>query len=313
MSDILLPIFLLIGAGYAAARFGLLDGPAVKALSDVAFMVFAPGLLFRSMALTDFQDLRLVAPAAYFSAAVPLFLAVVAVLHRAGRPTRAAVVYGLACVFSNTLMLGVPMVRLAYGDQGLAILLTIIALHALTLLTLATVILELGEAREAGGAAGRGRLLRAVWAAAKAALMHPVILPIVAGLAWSVTGIGLAAPVDATLALIGGAAPTLCLVLLGASLAQFQLRSELGGALRITVVKSLVHPALAWLVGRWVFGLDPLTLAVVTLAASLPIGANVYLFSQRYDVGHAQVSAGVTLSTLATGLTAAPLLVFLGR
>ena len=41
---------------------------------------------------------------------------------------------------------------------------------------------------------------------------------------------------------------------------------------------------------------------------TLPIGANVYLFAQRYDVAMPQVSAGVTISTLATGLAIGPLL-----
>jgi predicted permease len=73
-------------------------------------------------------------------------------------------------------------------------------------------------------------------------------------------------------------------------------------------VKNLVHPLLAWSLGRWVFGLDPLTLAVVVMAASLPIGANVYLFAQRHGVAMPQVSAGVTLSTVVTGLALGPLL-----
>lgn len=305
MDGVLLPVFLLIGAGFVAGRIGLIAHSSTKALSDVAFYLLVPALLFRSMARTDFHALDLSAPAAYFSATVPVFIGVVAALRWRGRAMAEAGVAALACAYSNLVMLGLPLVRLAYGDAGFAVLLTIVSVHSLILLTMATMVVELGApAADASDPGRRGRIL----SAAKTSLLHPVILPIFAGIAWSLTGWRLPAPIDATLALAGGAGPTMCLLLLGASLSQFDPKRELRGALALTGVKNLLHPLLAWALGRWVFGLDPLTLAVVVIASSLPIGANVYLFAQRYGVAMPQVSAGVTISTLATGLAIGPLL-----
>ena len=305
MDGVLLPVFLLIGAGLVAGRVGLIAQSSTKALSDVAFYLLVPALLFRSMARTDFQALDLSAPAAYFSATVPMFVGVVAALRWRGRGVAEAGVAALACAYSNLVMLGLPLVRLAYGESGFAVLLTIVSVHSLVLLTMATMVVELGgPALGDGDAERRKRILAAV----RTSLLHPVILPIFAGIAWSLTGWRLPAPIDATLVLAGSAGPTMCLLLLGASLSQFDPKRELRGALALTFVKNLLHPLLAWGLGRWVFGLDPLTLAVVVIAASLPIGANVYLFAQRYDVAMPQVSAGVTISTLATGLAIGPLL-----
>ena len=39
-------------------------------------------------------------------------------------------------------------------------------------------------------------------------------------------------------------------------------------------------------------------LAVLVATAALPIGANVFIFSQRYEVAQALVTAGVAVSTL---------------
>lgn len=54
----------------------------------------------------------------------------------------------LAGVFGNTLMLGVPLVGLAYGPAGQVVLLTLVSVHALVLLTLANLILEVQTARD---------------------------------------------------------------------------------------------------------------------------------------------------------------------
>lgn len=305
MSSILLPVFLLIAIGFAAARFRVVGAEGVKAVSDLAFMLFLPALLFRSMARTDFAAFPLGAPAAYFTTCALLFALGWLLLRRRGLAVREATIFGMSAVYSNLVMLGVPLVRLAWGETGLSVLLSLVALHSFVLLTLATLVVEFGERASPGAAAHWRSTLADV---GKASVLHPVILPIIAGFAWAMTGWALPEPVDATLALIGGAAPTLCLILMGASLERFDLRAQLGAALRLTAAKSLLHPLATYAVARWVFGLDGVTLAVLTLAASLPVGANVYLLSQRYEAGFAQVSATVTLSTLATALTIGPLL-----
>ncbi len=113
--------------------------------------------------------------------------------------------------------------------------------------------------------------------------MNPVIAPILFGIVWSLSGWTIPAPIDTTLQLAGSAAPALCLLLLGASLGQFALNEGLRSACLLTVIKNVLHPAAVCLVSRLVFGLDSMAVAVVTLAAALPVGNNVYLFAQRYS------------------------------
>lgn len=45
-------------------------------------------------------------------------------------------------------------------------------------------------------------------------------------------------------------------------------------------------------------GVQGMARTVIVVAAALPIGANVFLFSQRYRVAEAQVTAAVGVSTL---------------
>lgn len=63
-----------------------------------------------------------------------------------------------------------------------------------------------------------------------------------------------------------------------------------------------VLPALVAALGLAV-GLTGLPLTVMIAAASLLIGANVFMFSQRYEVAEELVTAAVTVSTVLGLLT----------
>ena len=67
-------------------------------------------------------------------------------------------------------------------------------------------------------------------------------------------------------------------------------------ALRIAVVKTIVHPAV-FLGCAWLLGLRGPAMAAMALAAALPVGANVFLFTQRYAVGEDEVTASIAVST----------------
>ena len=74
------------------------------------------------------------------------------------------------------------------------------------------------------------------------------------------------------------------------------LSPNLRGALWLAVAKNAVLPVLAAALG-WLLGLRGVPLAVIIVTASLPIGANVFLFSQRYNVAEDLVTASVAVST----------------
>ena len=73
-------------------------------------------------------------------------------------------------------------------------------------------------------------------------------------------------------------------------------------ALAQAMVKNVVHPALTAAIG-WLLGLRGLPLQVMVVAAAMPIGANVFLFSQRYRTAEALVTASVAMSTVLAMVT----------
>jgi predicted permease len=290
----LLPVVLLIAVGFVAGRARWMRPESVRDLSNLVFLVLTQALLFRTMNSVHLERLDMRPVFQYFVVAAVLFFGMLLVY---GRDSRASVL-ALAGIFSNTLMIGVPLIGLAYGEAGQVLLFTLISLHALVLLTMATLVLELQIAREQAAATGQQRQLwRTVGQAIRSALLHPVPLPILVGLLYAQTGWGLHPVVDKPLQLLGNAFGPIALVLVGITLSQTPMGKNLMAAVRLSLVKTVLHPALMLAVG-WALGLRGLALSVMVVAAALPIGANVFLFSQRYQKEEDTVTASVAVSTL---------------
>ncbi|WP_238147443.1 AEC family transporter [Limnohabitans sp. Rim28] len=290
----LLPVVLLIAVGFVAGRVRWMRPESVRDLSNLVFLVLTQALLFRTMSSVHLERLDMRPVFQYFVVAAVLFFGMLLVY---GRDARASVL-ALAGIFSNTLMIGVPLIGLAYGEAGQVLLFTLISLHALVLLTMATLVLELQIAREQAAATGQQRQLwRTVGQAIRSALLHPVPLPILVGLLYAQTGWGLHPVVDKPLQLLGNAFGPIALVLVGITLSQTPMGQNLMAAVRLSLVKTVLHPALMLAVG-WALGLRGLALSVMVVAAALPIGANVFLFSQRYQKEEDTVTAAVAVSTL---------------
>ena len=306
----MLPVVLLIAIGFAAGRLRLIRGEAVRDLSNLVFLVLVQALLFRTMASAHLERLDLRSVALYYIVAGAMFFAL---LFIQGLNSRSAVV-ALAAIFSNTLMIGVPLVQLAYGQAGLVHLFTLISMHALVLLTLATIVIELLVAREqaANGQQGHRPIAATVARAVKNAILHPVPLPIIAGFLYSLTGLGLHPVVERPLKLLGDAFGPVALVLVGVTLAQTAIGPHLRGATGISLLKCVVHPLLMALAG-WALGLSGLALSVMVVAAALPVGANVFLFSQRYHKAEELVTASVAVSTAVAVVTVSITMALLAR
>jgi malonate transporter len=289
----LLPVVFLILIGFVAGRAKLVRQEAVRDLSNLVFLVLTQALLFRTMSSVHLEKLDLRPVFQYFVVAGGLFFIMLMVY---GRDSRASVL-ALASIFSNTLMIGVPLIGLAYGESGQVLLFTLISLHALVLLTLATVVLELQVAHEQAFETGESRhMLKTVGLAIKNAVLHPVPLPILIGLIYAQTGLGLHPIVDKPLQLLGASFGPVALVLVGITLSQTPVGHNFKGAVKISVVKTFVHPLLMAAAG-YAMGMRGLHLTVMVVAAALPIGANVFLFSQRYQKEEDVVTAAVAVST----------------
>jgi malonate transporter and related proteins len=286
----LLPVVILIAIGFIAGRAGFMPANSVKDLSKLVFTIFLPPMLFRTMVNVHPENLQGKPLLAYV---IGMALMYAVMFFAAGRNRRAAVL-GLAASYSNTVMIGIALIQFAYGEQGVAVLLALVAVHSLIMLSLATVVLELVTLREKAGAKAHPIKIMAesVWNTLK----QPMIFPIIAGLLYAQTGWGIPAVIDKPLQLLGNAFSPLAVILVGITLAATRVGEHLRIALGLSLLKNVAHPLVVAGVGL-ALGLQGLPLAVMIVTASLPIGANVFLFAQRYETALPEVTAAVAVST----------------
>jgi predicted permease len=213
-------------------------------------------------------------------------------------------VRAISARIGNTLQVGIPMASAVFGEAGLGIHITVVSLHALILLIVTTVLVELDLARDRARGTDGESLARTLATTVRATVIHPVVLPVLAGLGWNALGLPLPPVMDEVLVLLGSAVVPLCLVLIGMSLAYYGLQGRARSGAAIAAVKLLVSPALVLGVAHWGFGLDGLPLAVLVMLGALPVGSNALIFAQRYGTLQSEVTAAIVFSTLGFVLTA---------
>jgi malonate transporter and related proteins len=306
----LVAIFAVVALGWIAGRMRWLgSGDVARVLSNAAFFLFIPALLFRTTARIDLAAMSWSTLAAFF-APVLAFMGLIYLWGRrraAADGTAAPAVRALSATFGNTVQLGIPLATALFGEAGLSVHLAIVSLHALTLLTVCTALVELDLARAEALSLGTAHsIVATLLVTVRNTVIHPVVLPVLAGLAYNLAGLSIPGLADETLQLLALAVVPLCLVVIGISLEHYGVRGALGGAIWLTLAKLFVMPALVLVMGRWVVGLDGVPLAVIVVCAALPVGSNPLLFAQRYRTLEGETTTAVVLSTFGFVL-AAPL------
>ena len=306
----LFAIFAVVAIGWAVAKSGKLGSDdAAQVISGAAFYIFVPALLFRTTARIDFTHLDTRVLVAFFVPTLALIGVVYVALrlrtpHEPGRAAEPSV-RAITASFGNTVQVGIPLAAALYGEAGLALHITIVSLHSLTLLTALTALVELDLAREQRRVdPGSTHILGMLATTVRNTVIHPVILPVLAGLAWNASGVPLPGFADEILATLGSAVVPVCLVLIGVSLAHYGVRGAMRAAVVLSILKLLVMPVLVLAFARGVIGLAGVPLAIVVMMAALPVGSNALIFAQRYRTLPAETSTAIVVSTLGFVVTA---------
>lgn len=274
----ILPVFLILGAGYLIGKYKYLPDSVADGLNAYALKVGVPVLLFMAMFRLDFSKaFHLEMLASFYAGAFFCFFAGI-YLSRwfwARRPGESVAV-GFCAVFSNTLLIGFPIAQLVFGEIILAPVFGIIALHASILYTVGMTTMEFARQD------GRG-ILDTLKAALTSVIANPLMLGIVAGLTYNLIGIGLFEPVERALDMIRLTAIPVSLVGIGIALNRYSISTEFTETLMVCVLALGVHPAIAFLLAHHLFGLDPLFVQAAVVLAAMPPGMNVYIFASLYN------------------------------
>lgn len=300
------PVFFIIALGYVAAKRRAFGVEAQKSFSLYVFYFSMPCYLFLSMAHSQQTPMMSFDYVAAFASAMCV-VAVVAGLyiHRFARRDFASTVLGMmSASYTNSAFIGIPIIVMAYGSIAPVVVVTLFQIIVATTAILTS--LEIYQQR-------RYLSWRQLGEIPKVVLFNPIIGASLLGMVFAMNGWVVPLSVESICHLLGGAGVPTALFALGLSLGGVQPVVTSASRQHVYVLvalKIVLHPALAWLFGHYVFGLSGASLGALTIIAGMPTAMNNFTFAQRYDVFVQESSQAVFWST-ALWLVTLPVLLFI--
>jgi malonate transporter and related proteins len=258
-----------------------------------------PALLFRSMATaTDGPAGSARIVFAYFGGlAIIWVLATVITRLILSRPAIDAPTIAMTSVYGNIVMIGIPMVLAVVGPEGTAPMAAILGLQSPMLWFVGTLHQQAVEqnAKRSAFVVARDLVMEL--------LQNPIVIAIITGVLWRLTGAAMPAALDSSLALLGQAGIPCAQVALGATLTRFAIKGQVPTLTSLLVLKLLVMPAVVYALAVHVFALPRVAVEVALIFACMPAGANAFLFAERSQRVINSTSGAVALGTLLGAVT----------
>lgn len=298
IANIVAPVFLLVAAGFLSVRLRLYPATGVAGLVAFVNNFATPCLLFRAMLAVDFRsafDPGLLL-SFYLAAAAIFALGTLTAWRWFRHHPGEAVSVGFAGLFSNTVLLGLPIMQRAYGEEALPAMYAIIGLHSPLLLSVGALVM--GFAERAGGNLGPTLLQ-----AGRRIATNPLLIGIVLGLVGNLSGLNQPEVVDAATEMMASAVLPAALFGLGGALVQYRLRESALQAVVVSTLKLAVFPALVLVLARYAFAVPWELARVAVITAAMPSGLNVYIFATLYGRATDVAANAVLIGTVSSVFT----------
>lgn len=297
--SVILPVFIVLGFGYAVAWKGLMTEAGIDGLMKFAQGFAIPCLLFLAIARLDMSETfdAALLGSFYAGALTGFAVGLVGARFLFGRNWEDAVAIGFCGLFSNSLLLGLPITERAYGPDALEPNFAIIALHAPFCYGVGITAMEIARARGASVAQIPGKVLKAMFS-------NALIIGISLGVVVNATGLPLPGTLTDALDLIARAALPAALFGLGGVLYRYELAGDLRVVAFIVTISLVLHPALVWAMGT-ATGLAPGPFRSAVITAATAPGVNAYLFASMYGRAQRVAASAVLIGTMSCMITAA--------
>lgn len=290
-------LFLLMATGFVAAKLGFLDEETVKKLSRFIVVFVLPCLIVVSMQrplspeLRDRAFLVLGLSFATYALAFPLAFLLSKAMRLSGTE---AGVHSFASVFSNVAFMGFPVLQGLFGKD-------ILFEASIATMPFQLLAFSVGAAMLASGSGRRAELK-------PSSFVKPAGVAALVGLALFLLNVALPDPIFRAASLLGDTTTPLSMAVIGATLAETDLRGALGDwRIWVTSAWRLAgFPLIVWLALR-PLGISGTTLGLLVVMSAMPVAANATMLSAAYGGDHRRASSLVFVST-ALSLATIPLL-----
>lgn len=289
--EVILPVFLVMGFGYAAVWKGYFSEAGVDALMKFTQNFAIPCLLFQAMSTLDLGagfSLPLLF-SFYVGATAGFLLGLAGARLIFGRDWPDAIAIGFSCLFSNSVLLGLPITERAYGAGALAGNYAIVALHAPFCYLLGVTAMEIARG-------GGGGVLKSARGVAVSTFRNALIIGIGLGIVVNLLNLPLPAVATDAVGLMARAALPAALFGLGGVLVRYRPEGDLRTILMVCAISLVAHPAISWVAATSV-ALDRDAFRSVVLTATMAPGVNTYIFANMYGAARRVAASSVLIAT----------------
>jgi hypothetical protein len=296
--DVVLPVFVVIGAGYLVVWLGWFAQSGVEGLIRFTQNFAIPCLLFTAISQLDLGD-NFNAPllfSFYTGALAGFTLGTLGARLIFGRSWEEAIAIGFCCLFSNSVLLGLPITERAYGANALEANFAIIALHSPFCYGVGITAMEIARARAAASGAVMRKVLKAMFS-------NALILGIGLGVVVNLSGLTVPAPLQSGLDLIARAALPAALFGLGGVLVQYRPEGDLRVIAMVCVIALMVHPAITFALGT-ALSLPENAMRSAVITGAMAPGINAYIFANMYGAARRVAASAVLIGTALSILSA---------
>ena len=289
--DVIIPVFLIIGFGYCTVWFKLFSTDTIDGLMKFTQNFAIPVLLFDAIAKVDLVnvfDFNLFF-SFYVGATAGFLIGFLGSRYIFQRSLEDSVVIGFCCLFSNTVMLGLPITERAYGEEALRHNYAIVSVHAPFCYFLGITVMELVKSTEKS-------ISKKTLVIFKAMFSNALVVGIVLGFLINILGIDLAKTIQASIDMITAVALPAALFGMGGVLYQYRPEGDIGPITMVCLVSLIVHPVIVWITGLS-SGLTEMQMRSAVITAAMAPGINTYVFANIYGRAKRVASTSVLLST----------------
>lgn len=291
---IVLPIFLIIGAGFLFRKNSIANNSWVHILNQFVYYVSLPAIILVSFWEIDWANKDLWQMVGFNSLAIFLFsviLLFVLSLFKISNKAKASIY--LVSIVGNTVYMGFPIVGGVVAKENFGTAIGVAATHLVLGLLFGILVSEFLVVKS-----------KKIKVYILDFIKNPLIISLVLGIILSFLKLegGLADIAEKTMAMLGATASPVALFALGGFLHGKFKKQDIGCAVSATIIKLAIFPLMVLLFAKGL-NLSLSGQSVSVLVSTMPAAVTGFVIAEKYNLDKQIVANAIVLSTAVSVVT----------
>ncbi len=304
----ILPIFALIAAGYLFGHFYAEKLEAYRYFNRYLLYLGLPSLFFISFARAPFESLfdlpfiALLLGSQLMVMSLTMFFA----SNFFSTPFGERTIHIMNGTFSNFLLIGIPLMNIAFSEQGLLTGLVYSVITSLLVIPLVNGMLFYDRTMRL---ALDDKPFRPLLTGIVENIKNPILLSSIIAIILSYYQINLPTPISKTFELLSNTTQPIGLFAVGLFTAELRICKNTSELKRVfslipieswwvVIVKLIIFPLITWFIVTLIVPIDPLYQATMVIMATIPSSNYVFGVAEKYNIRIETTKLEIFLSTM---------------